>query len=97
VTEVGDVTIFATNGHTKGHVSVVLQEDGQSVFFAGDTSYTQALMLEGAIDGVALDERAARETLDRIREFTRQQPVVYLPSHDPEAGVRLDARETVTV
>jgi N-acyl homoserine lactone hydrolase len=67
------------------------------VFFAGDTSCTQALMLEGAIDGVARDERAARETLDRIREFTRQRPVVYLPSHDPEAGMRLDARERVTV
>jgi hypothetical protein len=44
---------------------------------------------------VSPDQRAARETLDRIGEFTRQRPVVYLPSHDPEAGKRLDARETV--
>jgi glyoxylase-like metal-dependent hydrolase (beta-lactamase superfamily II) len=95
VTEAGDVTIVVTHGHTTGHVSVVLEEDGQSVFFAGDTSYTQALMLEGAIDGVAPDQRAARETLERIREFTRQRPVVYLPSHDPDAGKRLDARQTV--
>ena len=95
VTEAGDVTIVATHGHTKGHVSVVLDEGPRTLFFAGDTSYTQALMLEGAIDGVAPDERAARETLGRIREFTRQRPVVYLPSHDPEAGKRLDARETV--
>jgi N-acyl homoserine lactone hydrolase len=96
VTEAGDLTIVATHGHTKGHVSVVLEEDGQSVLFAGDTSYTQALMVQGAIDGVAPDERAARETLDRIREFTRQRPVVYLPSHDPDARKRLSARETVT-
>jgi N-acyl homoserine lactone hydrolase len=95
VTEAGDVTIVATHGHTKGHVSVVLEEGLQSVFFAGDTSYTQGLMVEGAIDGVAPDERTARETLDRIREFTRQGSVVYLPSHDPDAGKRLDARETV--
>ena len=95
VSEAGDVTIVATHGHTKGHVSVVLDEGPRTLFFAGDTSYTQALMLEGAIDGVAPDERAARETLGRIREFTRQRPVVYLPSHDPEAGKRLDARETV--
>ena len=52
-------------------------------------------MVEGAIDGVAPDESAARETLARIRELTRQRPVVYLPSHDPEAGSRLAARETV--
>lgn len=96
VTEAGDVTIVATHGHTKGHVSVVLEDGPESVFFAGDTSYTQALLVEGAIDGVAPDERAARETLDRIREFARQRPIVYLPSHDPEAGRRLDAREALT-
>ena len=95
VTEAGDVTIVATHGHTNGHVSVIVEEGPQSVLFAGDTSYTQALMVEGAIDGVAPDERAARETLGRIREFTRQRPVVYLPSHDPDAGGRLAARETV--
>jgi glyoxylase-like metal-dependent hydrolase (beta-lactamase superfamily II) len=95
VTEAGDVTIVATHGHTKGHVSVVLEEGPQAVSFAGDTSYTQALMIEGSIDGVAPDERTARKTIDRIRELTRQRPVVYLPSHDPEAGRRLEARETV--
>ena len=67
------------------------------MFFAGDTSYTQALMVEGAIDGVAPDQRAARATLDRIREFARRRPVVYLPSHDPRARERLSAPETVTI
>jgi N-acyl homoserine lactone hydrolase len=96
LTEAGDVTIVATHGHTKGHVSVVLDDEGPSVFLAGDTSYSQALMVGGAIDGVTPDVRAARDTLDRIREFTRQRPVVYLPSHDRKARERLDARQTVT-
>jgi N-acyl homoserine lactone hydrolase len=94
VTEAGDVTIVATPGHTNGHSSVILEEGPSALLFAGDSSYTQALMVERAIDGVAPDERAARETLERIREFTLYQPVVYLPSHDPEAGERLAARET---
>jgi N-acyl homoserine lactone hydrolase len=97
VSEAGDVTIVATHGHTKGHVSVVVEEDGHSVFLAGDTSYSEALMLDGAVDGVAPDVRTAGETLDRIREFTRQRPVVYLPSHDPEAAERLAARQAVPV
>jgi glyoxylase-like metal-dependent hydrolase (beta-lactamase superfamily II) len=63
------------------------------VFFAGDTSYTQRLMVDQAIDGVAPDERAARETLHRIRELARERPLVYLPSHDPDAATRLDARQ----
>ena len=95
VTEAGDVTIVATPGHTKNHVSVVVEEDGRSLFLAGDTSYSQALMVDGAIDGVTIDVRAARETLDRIRELTRERPVVYLPSHDPESAERLKARQTV--
>jgi N-acyl homoserine lactone hydrolase len=95
VSEAGDVTIVATPGHTKGHVSVVVEEEGRALFLAGDTSYSEALMVDGAIDGVTPDLRAARDTLRRIREFTRQQPVVYLPSHDPEAGERLEARQVV--
>jgi glyoxylase-like metal-dependent hydrolase (beta-lactamase superfamily II) len=95
LSEAGDVTIVATHGHTKGHVSVVVEEDSHSVFLAGDTSYSQALMLDGAVDGVTPDVHTARETLDRIREFTRQRPVVYLPSHDPEAAERLEARQAV--
>jgi N-acyl homoserine lactone hydrolase len=60
VTEAGDVRIVATHGHTRGHVSVVLEE---SVFFAGDTSYTEALMAKEVVDGVAPDEPAAKQTL----------------------------------
>ncbi len=97
VTEAGDVRIVATHGHTRGHVSVVLEEGPRSVFFAGDSSYTEALMVKQAIDGVAPDERAARQTLHRIRELTRERPLVYLPSHDPDAAKRLDARQIVTL
>lgn len=95
VTAAGDVRIVATHGHTRGHVSVVLEERPQSVFFAGDASYTQELMIDQAIDGVAPDERAARETLHRIRELARERPLVYLPSHDPDAATRLEARQIV--
>ena len=96
LTEAGDVTIVATAGHTKGHVSVVVEEEGRSLFLAGDTSYSEALMVEGAVDGVALDVSAARETLDRIRELARQRPVVYLPAHDPNTPERLESRQVVS-
>jgi N-acyl homoserine lactone hydrolase len=53
VNEAGDVRIVPTHGHTRGHVSVVLEDGPQSVFFAGDASYCEALMVDEAIDGVA--------------------------------------------
>ncbi len=93
LTDAGDVRIVATRGHSPGHMSVILEEeDGRAIFLAGDTSYTEQLMLEKAIDGVAPDEKGARAALDRINELVRSRPVVYLPSHDPGSGDRLSGR-----
>jgi N-acyl homoserine lactone hydrolase len=91
----GDVVIVPTPGHTIGHVSVIVRTDEVTYFLAGDTSYNQALMLEGAVDGVAPDEAAARDTLRRIRALAQQEPLVYLPAHDPASAKRLLAKQTV--
>jgi glyoxylase-like metal-dependent hydrolase (beta-lactamase superfamily II) len=96
VTAAGDLTIVPTPGHTKGHVSVVLDEGDQAIFFAGDASYTEGLMVDQVTDGVAPDQRSARETLGRIRELTRSTATVYLPSHDPDSADRLLARRSVS-
>jgi glyoxylase-like metal-dependent hydrolase (beta-lactamase superfamily II) len=95
LTAAGDVRIVPTPGHTPGHVSVVLAEDGGSVFFAGDASYAEDQMRRGVVDGVAPDPAQAQQTLDRIRRFTEQEEVVYLPAHDPGAAGRLAARSTI--
>jgi glyoxylase-like metal-dependent hydrolase (beta-lactamase superfamily II) len=96
LTAAGDVTIVPTAGHTKGHVSLVFEEGDRAIFFAGDASYTEGLMVDQVTDGVAPDQRAARETLSRIREFTRSTATVYLPSHDPDSAERLLARQPVS-
>jgi N-acyl homoserine lactone hydrolase len=89
VTQGGDVSLIPTPGHTAGHLSVVVRTPEITYFLAGDTSYTQALMLAGQIDGVSMDRLVARRTLARIREFCRSTPTVYLPSHDPDTPDRL--------
>jgi glyoxylase-like metal-dependent hydrolase (beta-lactamase superfamily II) len=89
LTAAGDVVIVPTPGHTAGHVSVVVRAEAATYFLAGDTSYTEALMLEGQVDGVSPDEAAARDTLRRIRLLAEQESLVYLPSHDPESAERL--------
>lgn len=96
VTKAGDLTIVATPGHTKGHVSVVLEEDRHLLFFAGDAAYSEALMLAGAVDGVSLYERAARTSLTCMQALARERTVVYLPSHDPHAASRLTERRPVS-
>jgi glyoxylase-like metal-dependent hydrolase (beta-lactamase superfamily II) len=94
LTEAGDVHLVATPGHTGGHLSVAV-EDGETVLFlAGDTSYTQRLMLEGRSDGVAPKPSQAVETLTAIQRLAAERPTVYLPSHDPSSMDRLAARST---
>jgi len=95
LTKANDVILLPTEGHTNGHLSVLVREEGLSIFLAGDTSYTEQLMLEQAIDGVSPDEQAARRTLKRIGEYVRMVPTVYLPSHDPGAKERLSQRQPV--
>jgi glyoxylase-like metal-dependent hydrolase (beta-lactamase superfamily II) len=94
VTGNGEILAIPTPGHTPGHVSVLVQ-GATSVFLAGDTSYTQNLLLAGKVDGVSPDEEVSRQTLANIREFARQRPLVYLPSHDPESEVRLEGGITL--
>ncbi|MBH8554498.1 N-acyl homoserine lactonase family protein [Nostocaceae cyanobacterium CENA357] len=97
LTKAGDVSLIPTEGHTGGHLSVLLQIDGLSLFFAGDASYTQQLMLDQIIDGVAQDEDKSRQTLKQILQYVQEFPTVYLPSHDPSAAQRLTARTIVSV
>lgn len=92
LTKSNDVFLVPTEGHSVGHLSVIVAEPEVKFFFAGDASYSQQLMLDQAIDGVAPKERLARETLRRIAQYVEEQPTVYLPSHDPEAARRLKDR-----
>ncbi len=95
VTQTDDVLIVPTPGHTPGHVSVIAIQDDVSYFLAGDTSYTQQLLLEKQIDGVSPDEDTARQTMQKILDYAGEHRTIYLPSHDPEAVQRLEGRVTI--
>ena len=89
LTRAGDVHLVPTPGHTPGHLSVILEDIDQAYFFAGDTSYTQQIMVKQKVDGVAPDDASAKETLKHALQYVEQKNAVYLPSHDPDAGARL--------
>lgn len=92
LTRAGDVRLVPTPGHTRGHLSVVLDRGDDVVFLAGDTSYDEKNLREGTVDGVSSvggGAGAAALTLARIRELGRTRPMVYLPSHDPGSVERL--------
>jgi glyoxylase-like metal-dependent hydrolase (beta-lactamase superfamily II) len=95
LTEAGDVMLVPVPGHTPGQIGVLVEGGDHSVFLAGDSSYTEDLMLRGKADGVGADEEAERLTHERIRAFAAANPTVYLVAHDPETAARLAERRFV--
>ena len=89
VTDVGDVVIVPTPGHTPGHVSVVVKSDDVTYFLAGDTSYNERNLFDRIPDGVSPNAIITLNTIERILAFAGSQPLVYLPCHDPGSGQRL--------
>jgi len=97
LTQAGDVYLVPTSGHAPGHLSVVVREGDSTLFFAGDASYTQDLLLDDALDGVTPNAIAARDTHRRILAFASQQPTVYLPSHEWASQERLQGRQPMVL
>jgi N-acyl homoserine lactone hydrolase len=91
----GEILAVATPGHTRDHLSVVVEDHDKTIFIAGDASYNEETMLKGTVDGVSDNDDQAAATLAGIRAFIEARPTVYLPAHDPEAAQRLAERRVV--
>jgi N-acyl homoserine lactone hydrolase len=95
LTEAGDVTIVPLPGHTPSHIGVLVEEADHAVLLAGDTSYTQDLMLRGVVDGPSPDDDVAQRTHARVRQLAAERPTVYVVAHDPQTSTRLAERQVV--
>jgi N-acyl homoserine lactone hydrolase len=93
----GTIVIVPTPGHTPGHVSVIAVDGDVKHFLAGDATYTQQSLVEKLVDGVSPSEAVSLQTMRRIVSYASSEPMVYLPTHDPESEHRLINRITVPV
>jgi len=95
LTQAEDVWAVLTPGHTPGHISVLVKTQEIHYLLAGDTSYSQDILLARGTDGVSPKPEVALETIESILRHGREYPTVYLPSHDPESEERLENRTTL--
>src|SRR3569623_1694684 len=95
LTRRGDVIAIATPGHTADHLSVLVEDGDATIFLAGDTAYSETLMLRGKVDGVSPKAAVSAATLAATRQFALERPTIYLPTHDPESAARLAGRRIV--
>jgi glyoxylase-like metal-dependent hydrolase (beta-lactamase superfamily II) len=94
----GRIVAVDTAGHTPGHIAIIcVDDDGQHVMIAGDATDTLEQLYARRPDAVAPKPRVAVATMDTILAHSRDHPMVYLPSHDPESVARLEAGTTITV
>ena len=75
-------------GHTNGNSIVIVELDGLFYMIHGDITYVDEALYANKLSVVYDDKAAARETLDRVREFIRNHPTVYVSTHTPPPGLR---------
>ena len=82
-------------GHTKGNSIVILEHDGLYYMFHGDVTYCDAALKANKLSIIFEDIDAARETLDRVRQFIKDNPTVYLSTHCPEGYENLEMKRVM--
>jgi len=95
LTNAKDIILIETPGHTYHHCSVLIKADECSVLFAADICYSQQQLLEERFPGNNASNKLAEETYDKVKAFAKNNPLVFIPSHDAEAAIRL--KKTLTM
>ena len=86
------IYFIKAKGHTNGNSIVVVESDGLFYMLHGDITYADEALHENKLSVVFDDLPAARETLDRVREFIRNNPTVYCSTHSPQGYENLEAK-----
>lgn len=95
LTQAEDVIIVPTPGHSYGHQSVLLRDNDQTFFFAGDVTFDERQLLEGEMAGIVHNVPKAKNSMTTSLNYIKQNPSIYLPSHDPASLKRL-ANQQIT-
>ena len=82
-------------GHTNGNSLVIAENEGLYYMFQADITYVDEALYENKLSVVYDDLSAARETLDRVREFVRNHPTVYMGTHTPQGYENLEAKRVI--
>ena len=89
------IYLIKAKGHTNGNSIIVAENDGLFYMLHGDITYVDEALYENKLSVVYDDLPAARETLDRVREFVRNNPTVYCGTHTPQGYENLEAKRVM--
>lgn len=89
------IYFIKAKGHTNGNSIIVVENEGLFYMIHGDITYVDEALYENKLSVVFDDLPAARETLDRVRDFVRNHPTVYLSTHSPQGYENLEAKHVM--
>ena len=81
ITADGKVVIIPTPGHSIGHQSILIKNDTHTTILAGDLTYNETTLRQEIAD-VLLPNKAAKQTVKTMHQYVKNQPSLYLSSHD---------------
>ncbi len=86
------IWFIEAKGHTFGNSIIIAEDVDLFYMFHGDVTYCDAALKANKLSIVFEDIKAARETLDHVREFVKSNPTVYLSTHCPEGYENLEMK-----
>ncbi len=89
------IYFIKAKGHTNGNSLVIAEDAGLFYMFQGDITYVDEALYENKLSVVFDNLEAARETMDRVREFVRNHPTVYMGTHTPQGPENLEAKRVI--
>jgi len=89
------IHFIKAKGHTRGNSLVIVENDGLFYMLHGDITYTDEALYANKLSVVFEDLPAARETMDRVREFITHHPTVYLSTHTPLGYENLEGKKVI--
>lgn len=89
------IYLVKAKGHTMGNSIVIAENGGLFFMMHGDVTYCDAALKANKLSIVFEDIAAARETLNKVREFIQKNPTVYLSTHCPEGYENLEMKRVM--
>ena len=89
------IYFIKAKGHTNGNSIIIVELDGLFYMLHGDITYVDEALYANKLSVVFDDQPAARETLDRVRDFIKNHPTVYCGTHTPQGYENLEAKRVM--
>ena len=84
------LVMVKAEGHTFGNSVSILQDGDVYYMLHGDVTYCDAALKANELSIIFEDKDKARETLNRVRDFIKENQTIYCSTHCPEGYLNIE-------